>query len=104
MTRRPTFQDAEPEGAPSRAATTIATEAPPSDQIVDKREARKDGDVHISAFFPLKVKAAFRLIQAQRPASLKALMGEAFNLLFQKYGITDEAAKKAAAEFNRSIR
>lgn len=56
-----------------------------------RKTSSREGKVPISAFFPRDVKASLRLVQAKRGGRLQDLIGEAFNLLFAKYGVPESA-------------
>ena len=68
--------------APAPAPTAVAAA-----QARKPRPASREGKVNISAFFLPEVRKSLRLVQAQTDANTTELLGEALNLLFQKYGV-----------------
>jgi len=53
------------------------------------------GHVNITGYFDASVRSSLRLIQAQLPhVSMRDLLAEALNLLFEKYNVPQAAPKR----------
>ena len=79
-----------PEPNPPKSKAASATAAPAPAPRVARSAAKppsREGKVNISAFFMPEVRKSLRLVQAQTDANTTELLGEALNLLFQKYGV-----------------
>jgi hypothetical protein len=51
------------------------------------RQIHKSGEVNISAYFPVEVKASLRMVQAKTGNSVKDCLAEALRALFRKYNV-----------------
>jgi hypothetical protein len=51
------------------------------------RQIHKEGEVNISAYFPAKVKASLRMVQAKTGNNIKECLAEALLDLFKKYNV-----------------
>jgi hypothetical protein len=52
-----------------------------------KSTMRKPGEVNISAYFPLEVKASLRMVQAKTGKNLKQCLSEALTDYFRKHNV-----------------